>query len=202
MNDSNILDKPEIHSQIEAKSQEIGFTMPSDLYIGSLLKTLISSKPNANLLELGTGIGLSLAWMIDGMDATSKLTSIDNDPKLTEIAKNYFGKDTRVNIVCMDGSKWIKNYHGEKFDLIFADAWPGKYSEIEEILALIKVSGFYVIDDMQTQPNWPEGHQEKVDQLVAYLEQREDFSLTKMNWSTGIIVAVRTLKNKPPYEPN
>jgi len=191
MNDTNILDKPEIHAKIEAKSKEIGFTMPSDLYIGTLLKTLITSKPKANLLELGTGVGLSLSWMIDGMDGESKLTTVDNDPKLTQIAQQYFGKDQSVEIVCADGTEWIKQYSGEKFDLIFADAWPGKYSEIEEILELVKVGGFYVIDDMSTQPNWPDGHQENVDRLIAYLEGRNDFNLTKMNWSTGIIIATK-----------
>ena len=67
MNDSDILNKPEIHSAIEAKSKEIGFTMPSDLLIGSLLKTLITSKPKSNILELGTGVGLSLSWMTFGL---------------------------------------------------------------------------------------------------------------------------------------
>ncbi|MFL9832208.1 class I SAM-dependent methyltransferase [Flavobacterium sp. ST-87] len=191
MNDSNILDKPEIHSQIENKSKEIGFTMPSDLYIGTLLKTLITSKPKSNLLELGTGIGLSLSWMIDGMDTASKLSSIDNDPKLIEIAKNYFGHDKRVNIINADATEWIKNYKGENFDLVFADAWPGKYSEINEILDLIKVGGMYIIDDMLPQPNWPQGHQENVEKLIDYLENRNDFNLTKMNWSTGIIIATK-----------
>jgi predicted O-methyltransferase YrrM len=87
MDDSIIPDKPKILTEIEAKSKEIGFTMPSDVYVGSLLKTLIASKPKSRLLELGTGIGLSLSWMIDGMDAESSLTTIDNDPKLTEISK-------------------------------------------------------------------------------------------------------------------
>jgi predicted O-methyltransferase YrrM len=191
MNDLNILDKPSIHHQIEAKSKEIGFTMPSDLYIGTLLKTLITSKPKANILELGTGIGLSLSWMIDGMDAESRLITVDNDPKLTQIAESHFGHDKRVRIICQDGAEWIKSYTGEKFDLVFADAWPGKYSQIDEILALIKVGGFYIIDDMLAQANWPDGHQDKVDKLIAYLENRDDFNLTKMNWSTGIIIAVK-----------
>ena len=193
MDDFNIQDTPQIYTQLEAKCAEIGFTMPSDLYIGTLLKTLITSKPNANILELGTGIGLSLSWMIDGMDHNSKLISIDNDPKLTAIAEHFFGHDKRLEIICIDGTIWIKNYQGEKFDLIFADAWPGKYSEIDEVLDLIKVGGFYVIDDMRTQPNWPNGHQEKVDELMAYLESREDFNLTKINWSTGILIATKKL---------
>ena len=192
MNDSNIQDIPVIHSKIERKSAEIGFTMPSDLYIGTLLKTLLSSKPNGRFLELGTGIGLSLSWMMDGMDEGSKLITIDNNPELIAIAKQYFGKDERVEIVCEDGSKWIKEYDGEKFDLIFADAWPGKYSETEEVLNFIKVGGYYIIDDMTAQPNWPDGHDKNVAELIKYLEEREDFTLTKMRWSTGIIIAVKT----------
>lgn len=192
MNDTNIQDIPTIHSEIARKSKEIGFTMPSDLYIGTLLKTLISSKPAGKFLELGTGIGLSLSWMIDGMDKDSHLITVDNDPELIAIAKRYFGVDTRVNIVCEDGSEWIKKYRGGKFDLVFADAWPGKYSEVDEILDFIKVGGYYVIDDMAVQPNWPEGHDKNVKRLVAYLENRADYNLTKMDWSTGLIIAVRT----------
>ncbi len=191
MKDSNILDKPKIHSEIEKKSKEIGFTMPSDLYIGTLLKTLITSKPKSNILELGTGIGLSLSWMIDGMDSESKLTSVDNDPKLIEITKNYFGQDERVKIICADGTEWIKSYNGDKFDLIFADAWPGKYSDKDEILDLVKIGGFYIIDDMLSQPNWPNGHHENVEKLIEYLENRTDFNLTKMNWSTGIVICTK-----------
>jgi predicted O-methyltransferase YrrM len=191
MKDSNILDIPKIHCEIDAKSKEIGFSMPSDLFIGTLLKTLITSKPKSKILELGTGIGLSLSWMIDGMDTDSKLVTIDNDQKLTDIAKSYFGADERVEIICADGSEWIKNYKGEKFDLVFADAWPGKYSEINEILEFVKVGGFYIIDDMLTQPNWPDGHQENVNKLIEYLENRQDLTLTKMNWSTGIVIVAK-----------
>lgn len=151
--DDSISKKPKFYAEIEAKTKEIGFSMPSDLYIGALLKTLISSKPESNFLELGTGTGLSLSWMVDGMDSESRISTIDNDPELLEIARYFFGKDERVNIVCADGSEWIKNYVGEKFDLVFADAWPGKYSEIDLVLDLLNVGGFYIIDDMQVQEN-------------------------------------------------
>ncbi len=198
MNDSHILDIPKILPKIQQKSREIGFSMPSDLYIGTLLKTLIASKPKGRFLELGTGVGLSLSWMVDGMDAGSHLITVDNDPELIGRARTYFGKNDQVEIVCQDGSKWIKEFKGAPFDLIFADAWPGKYSETEEILDLLKVGGFYVIDDMTAQPNWPNGHQDYADRLVAYLENRKDFTLTKMNWSTGLILAVKTRSELAP----
>lgn len=191
MNDTNIQDIPSIHPEIERRSKEIGFTMPSDVFIGTFLKTLISSKPGGRFLELGTGIGLSLCWMIDGMGSGCTLVTVDNDPELVAIAQQYFGRDSRVSMICEDGTSWIKTYKGKHFDLIFADAWPGKYSEIDEVLDLVNLGGFYVIDDMKAQPNWPEGHDKNVAGLVSYLENRKDFNLTKMNWSTGLIVAVR-----------
>jgi len=182
---------PTVYSKILEKSKEISFTMPSDLFIGSLLKTLISSRQKANILELGTGIGLSMAWMVDGLSKNSLLTTIDNDPELTKIAEDFFGTDPRLSILCEDGEIWIKDYSGPQFDLIFADAWPGKYSQIDETLSLVKVGGFYIIDDMNFQENWPLGHAEKAEKLIQYLEKRKDFNLTKMNWSTGIILMTR-----------
>ena len=182
---------PALYPEIVAKSKEIGFTMPSDVHIGSLLRTLIASKSGGNFLELGTGMGLSLCWMVEGLDLEARLTTLDNDPQLTDIARGYFGQDPRVQIMCTDGSEWIKAYGGEKFDLVFADAWPGKYSETAEILELIKVGGMYVIDDMTPQSNWPEGHEENVVRLMAYLEGRKDVVLTQMDWSTGVVIATK-----------
>jgi predicted O-methyltransferase YrrM len=85
----------------------------------------------------------------------------------------------------------LKNNQDQKFDLIFADAWPGKYSTLDETLSMIKTSGFYIIDDMLPQPNWPDAHDENVKKLVNYLEARPDLRFTKMNWSTGLIIATK-----------
>ncbi|MEH6681201.1 MAG: methyltransferase domain-containing protein [Sediminicola sp.] len=191
MNDTSIKDIPVIHPEIWRRSQEIGFNMPSDIYTGSLLKTLIASKPNGKFLEMGTGTGLALSWMVDGMDRHSKLITVDNDPGLIGIAQEYFNGDPRLEFVCTDGNAWIGDYKGSPFDLVFADAWPGKYSLLEKMLELVKIGGFYVIDDMAEQPNWPTGHGNNVAELISYLEFREDFCITKMNWSTGVILATR-----------
>ena len=191
MIDFKVISRPALNVEIEEKTKEIGFAMPSDLYVGTLLKTLIASKPKSYFLELGTGTGLSLSWMVDGMDNGSTLITVDNDPDLIEIARGYFEDDVRVQMVCKDGSEWIKNYNGPKFDLVFADAWPGKYSELDELLELIERGGFYVIDDLLPQSNWPDGHQENVKRLVTYMENRKDLAITKLDWSTGLIIAVK-----------
>jgi len=182
---------PKQYSAIVAKSEEIGFSMPSDQHMGSLLRSLVASKQDAKVLELGTGTGLALSWIVEGLSATSMVISIDNDKKLNTIANSFFKNDRRVNLLCMDGSQWINQYSGTHFDLIFADAWPGKYSDIEKTLALLNVGGLYIVDDMLPQPNWPEGHADKVTNLLTYLSKRDDFFMTQLNWSTGVVIATK-----------
>ena len=191
MDQSTITEKPKQYQNLLEKSKEMGFTMPSDIYIGTLLKTLVASKPSGKFLELGTGIGLSLSWLIQGMDENSKIISVDNDAALIEVAKLFFKDEDRLELVCDDGGKWLEEYNGDTFDLIFADAWPGKYSHLDRTLGLLKKGGYYVIDDMKKQPNWPEGHEQKANQLIKSIEKRKDITITKMDWSTGLIVAVK-----------
>src|SRR5689334_8550812 len=108
MNDQQIV-LPKNYTAIKEESEKINFTMPSDLQTGSLLRTLVASKPNGNFLELGTGTGLSLAWIVEAMDETSKVISIDNSEIYQAIAKKVFGNNKRVSIICEDGKEWIKN---------------------------------------------------------------------------------------------
>jgi len=77
------------------------------------------------------------------------------------------------------------------FDLIFADTWPGKFDHLEDALALLKSGGFYVIDDMLPQPNWPDGHEPEVAALISALERRTDLVLCRLSWSSGIVVAAK-----------
>jgi predicted O-methyltransferase YrrM len=165
--------------------------MASDQQTGSLLRTLASTKPSGVFLELGTGTGLSTAWILAGMDSTATLTTVDNDASVQAIARRHLGRDARVAFHTMDGAAFLVTLRGRQFDFIFADTWPGKYDHLEEALQLLKPGGLYIIDDMLPQSNWPEGHAEKASLLLATLEKREDLHVTKLSWATGILIATR-----------
>ncbi len=182
---------PQTYFDIDHATKESGFTMASDILTCSLLKTLATSKPSGKFLELGTGTGLSTAWILDGMDSNSTLISFDNDESFLNIAQKFLGHDERLNLILSDGEVWVKNNLEQKFDYIFADTWHGKYLLLDEVLEMLNKGGFYIVDDMLPQPNWPEGHQEKAVNFVKYLESRGDLTLTKQNWATGIIIAVK-----------
>jgi predicted O-methyltransferase YrrM len=182
---------PTAYNAIDEATKLSGFTMASDVLTCSLLRTLACSKPAGKFLELGTGTGLSTSWILDGMDVDSTLTSVDNDQKFLEIAQSFLGSDTRLNLVCADGGEWMEKNKNQKYDYIFADTWHGKYLLLEDALSMLNKGGLYIIDDMLPQSNWPEGHAEKAINLVNLLEARNDLSLTKQVWSTGIVVAVK-----------
>lgn len=182
---------PPTYIQIDEATRTSGFTMASDVLTCSLLRTLASSKPGGKFLELGTGTGLSTSWILDGMDSTAELISVDNDENFLSIARQFLGSDNRLTLVSSDGGDWVNDNKSKKFDFIFADTWHGKYLLLDEVLSMLNKGGFYIIDDMLPQPNWPDGHQEKAINLVAVLEKRNDLVLTKQVWATGIIVAVK-----------
>lgn len=78
---------PEEYPNIFEASKDIAFAMGSAPVVGSLLKTLVASKPRGRFLEIGTGTGLATCWLTDGMDPKSQLIRLDNDPKVLSIAQ-------------------------------------------------------------------------------------------------------------------
>jgi predicted O-methyltransferase YrrM len=173
------------------ETQTVGFNMPSDPLTCSLLRTLAASKPGGDFLELGSGTGLSTAWMLDGMDASATLTTVDNDPYLLSILIRHLGDDARLEVICADGDEFLKNHQAIRFDFIFADTWSGKYRFLNEALNMVKPGGFYVIDDMLPQANWPQDHAQKVEHLLKTLNDLQGWHLFQLDWASGVVVAVR-----------
>ncbi len=94
------------------------------------------------------------------MDASSTLETVDTEADLVAVARRHLGSDGRVTFHVVDGAEFLRQ-SPKPFDLIYADAWPGKFSHLDEALSLLRAGGIYVIDDLLPQPNWPEGHAPK-----------------------------------------
>ncbi len=186
----------DIIEQIEKESQAIGFDQVSDRKVGALLSTLCASKPGGRFLEFGTGSGLSTAWMIAGMDSASELMTVENDRRVLDIAEKYLSDIGNVTFVYGEGEKTIASIEKGSIDILFADTWPGKYTDLDEALALLKIGGVYVIDDMLPQENWPEGHAEKAEALIDYLRKRDDLIVSYLDWASGVYICTKTERNE------
>ena len=182
---------PDSWRHITARTAALGFDMPSEADTGAMLRLLAASKPGGRLLELGTGTGLATACLAAGMDAKASLVSVDNDARVQAVAREALGEDSRVTFVVADGLDHVRAQATTSFDLIFADAWPGKYDGLDETLALLRPGGLYVVDDMLPQPNWPGNHQTRVDDLTARLKSHPDLVAVSLCWASGLIIAAR-----------
>lgn len=183
--------EPKAYAALKQATAEAGFNMPSETGACALLRTLAASKPGGRFLELGTGTGLATAWLLDGMNASSTLISLDYDADCIALASAHLSDDKRLDLVCTDGGEWPPANGHQRFDFIFADTWHGKYLMLDETLTMLNPGGFYVIDDMLPQANWPGSHQQKADDLINYLEEHSDFTMVKLDWSSGIILMVK-----------
>lgn len=191
MNDHEISRTPAALAAILEDTRALGFTMASEPRTGALLAALAASKPGGRLLELGTGTGLGTAWILSGMDAKARLETVDNDASVVAVARRHLAADSRVTFHLADGGEFLVHSETDQFDLIYADAWPGKFSHLDEALSLLKVGGIYVIDDLLPQPNWPEEHAPKVPVLIDSLERRPEFTTVKLSWASGLMLVVR-----------
>src|SRR6267142_3495959 len=117
---------------IKQKTQPLGFAMACEDGVGALLRALAASKRGGRLLELLTGTGVGTAWLLDGMDAASKLTTVDVSAEYQQVARDAFGGDKRLEILTLDAGEFLRQQHAGSFDLVFADAMPGKFVYLDE----------------------------------------------------------------------
>jgi predicted O-methyltransferase YrrM len=182
---------PELLQAILSETTALGFTMASEPMTGAILAALAASKPGGRVLELGTGTGVGTAWLLSGMDGDARLDTVDVDERVTGIAQRHLSSDPRVAFHLADGAAFLSRSPKAHYDLIYADAWPGKFSHLDDALSLLTIGGIYFIDDLLPQPNWPDGHAPKVKALIDTLEGKAGFVTGKLAWASGLMMVVR-----------
>ena len=197
MEDLTLVAPPSSLSSIRLETERLGFQMASEPLVGALLRVLAASKPGGRVLELGTGTGIATAWLLSGMSADSTLVSVDNDPRAQAVAAEMLGHDNRLHLVTSDGLQYLSNQPAMSFDMVFADAMPGKYDGLLLSLGVVKAGGFWIGDDLLPQPNWPEGHAARVPQLLNELANQPEFAILPLVWGSGVVVAVRRAAPAP-----
>ncbi|MYW62738.1 SAM-dependent methyltransferase [Streptomyces sp. SID8379] len=184
--------RPERLAALRDAARAAGFEMSCDERTGSLLATLAAAQPGGRILELGTGVGEGTAWLLDGMDVKAHLITVELDHAVQDVARRELGADPRVSFVAEDGGVWLETYDGPPFDLVFADTWPGKFTHLDRALDLVAPGGTYLIDDLAPRPDWPESHRAAVDDLLRTVEGLDGFRTTRLDWSSGLLIAVRS----------
>lgn len=194
INDSINLNQPKLLESILAETKSIGFSASCEEKTGVLLRLLAATKPGGNILEIGTGTGVSSCWILDGAHVSTNFTTIEIDGVPSSVAQRYLKDYKNCRFLVQDANHFI-NGMTEDFDMVFADTFPGKFTNRQIVLDHIKVGGLYIIDDLLPQANWPtDDHPIKVRELIEDLEADSRFSILKMNWASGLMVCAKTRK--------
>jgi predicted O-methyltransferase YrrM len=183
----------ELTQRLRKRSAAEGFTMSSAPEDGRLLTCLAAAKPGGGILELGTGTGLGTTSLLAGMNAAATLVTVELSQALSDIAREEIA-DPRVEWVVADGGDWLTAAvtREDRYDLVFADTWPGKFTHVDEALALVAPGGFYIVDDLLSVPSWTPDHQASVDALVARLGSLPGWHSFRMDQGSGVMVCTRS----------
>src|SRR5439155_20561619 len=159
-----------------------GFTMSSNPEVGGLLAVLAAATPpGGRILELGTGCGVGLAWIVHGLGARSdvEVSSIEADDDIAELACDGSWPD-HVTIIAADAVELIPQLG--TFDLIFADAEGGKWERLDLPIAALRPGGLLVVDDM-TPPEWQsDTHRVKTEETRRSLTTDPHLIAVELAW--------------------
>lgn len=116
---------------------------------GSQLAVLAAISKAKNIVEAGTGAGISGLWLLSA-SKDSILTTIDNEPEYQNVARKNFSAAgipaSRIRVITGKAKAVMGNMAESGYDLVFLDIDP---LEIEELLptavGLIRPGGALVI---------------------------------------------------------
>ena len=139
---------PALVAAAHERADSAGFTLSCEPAVGVYLSRLAAAVPRGGkILELGTGAGVGLAWIVHGLGARTdaRVTSIDLDPATQALASRA-AWPAHVELLVGDGADLVGQL-GE-LDLIFADAPGGKLVGLERTIGALAPHGVLLVDDM------------------------------------------------------
>ncbi len=118
---------------------------------GGLLRLLVRMVQAKAVLEIGTFTGYSALVMAEGLPDDGVLTTLDEDPETTRIAKQYWARSPhgkKIHLMLGDARETLKTLQGP-FDLVFIDADKTNYLHYWEVcVPLVRGGGLLVADNV------------------------------------------------------
>ena len=129
---------------------EDGPTLSSRPGTGALLAVLAAARHAARIAELGTGLGAAAAWIASGMDADSRLLTVESDEERARAARSLLRTDPRVEVLT---GRWEELVPPRgPFDLVFVDSGFSRRLDEEAaaafLLDIVDGGGTLVMDDL------------------------------------------------------
>ena len=148
---SELVAEDEALLQARAKAAEMGCT-PIGAGAGPLLRVLANSIGARNVVEIGTGAGVSTLWLLRGMAPDGVITSIDVEHEHQRAAKQALiaaGVDPgRYRLIAGRAMEVLPRLTDAAYDLVFIDADKSEYpAYYEQARRLLRPGGLVILDN-------------------------------------------------------
>ena len=182
---------PRLVRDAEERAARAGFTLSCEPLVGQLLACLVAGLPrHARVLEIGTGMGVGLAWIVTGLSGRTdvEVVTVERDRE------------------CMDAvgaaqwPPWVQRVTGDaedllpglgRFALVFADAEGGKWTRLDLTLDALDIPGMLLVDDMDLDRYEDSDHRAMVSNVRSILHSDPRLVTVEMQVASGIILATR-----------
>lgn len=115
------------------------------------IELMVNNKKPKKILELGTAIGYSAIMMSLSAGEKCKITTIERDEKMIELANNNiikYGFLGKIEILKGDCLEVLEKLN-EEYDIIFMDAGKGHYNHfLPHCLRLLNKDGMIIADNV------------------------------------------------------
>lgn len=185
----HLIDVPPLSAKAQAIADKGNWRLSSDRQTGALLRTLAASKPGGRILEIGAGVGVGAGWLLAGMDAAARLTTLELFPGLAEACASVLAEDDRAEVVRTDAVDWLTAYSGPPFDLVFVDTTILKFDRRDLVFAHLADGALLIADDLLPQEKWTEAHYPRVERFRAEILAEPGLVPTLVDWASGILIA-------------
>lgn len=174
-----------------ACAEEMGFTSSCTVEVGRLLRVLASQITDGVIGEIGSGCGVSTAWLASGLLPGAPLVTIEHDLTKGVAVSAIMAGIPNVHVL---RGNWRTILHEGLFALLFVDAGDSK-QQPDILLPALRPGGIIVLDDLTPKEHWPPEWHGKPDRLrVAWLN-RSDVIATELlvTPTSAVIVATRSM---------
>jgi len=190
----------EIRAHARAKAAEIG-CVAMGLGAGAIVRTLAAAIAAKNVVEIGTGAGVSALWLLDGMHPDGVLTSVDIEAEHQLIAKDAISQagiaPNRVRLINGRANEVLDRLTESAYDIVLIAGKPLELSaNISRALTLLRTGGVLIIDralwnDKLADPAQRDPDTMSMRQAIEALANGEDFVGSLLPVAGGLLVAVK-----------
>ncbi len=166
---------------------------------GAALRFVAALIDAKNVVEIGTGCGISGVWMMRGMRADGVLTSVDLEAEHQRMAKDAFAEagiaSQRVRLIPGAALEVLPRLTDGHYDLVFCDGDKREYPQyLEQAIRLLRPGGVLAFDnslwhDRVADPAVRDADTTAIRETLRQVAEHEDLLAVLLPVGDGLLLA-------------